>query len=569
MNRAQRRICFSLAFSLLWLPPLAGIAGAQSPAKAFILDSEAPALTSIDLVTGRTVARLALSGKPARLLRSPDGSRLVAFDPGPGEDKDERGYKAAGRSVATIIDPAAMSIVGRVELGFGVDASRAYFSPDSTRLTVLCPGYEAKNTSESQVRELVAVDLETGREAGRLALEHGAFPIAASKDGRTLPLLQGLPRGDKFPFPQSRLWIVDLIGPSVAAKLDTGTWMNFYTDGAHFYLLDPGKPDKNPQKNRNGTVQVASLEQRALGTSLDAGRAPRGLYPDERGGQVFIPSDGPPGAREAQLRVLRGRELAATLNVATNPRLLVRDRDVVYVVGEKTVTLVDPVALQVTATIPLAKGTDGLVDDDDIPTELTVSPDGKRAFVLYGLHNKVLVLDVEAKRAVGSAKTGRGGKKLFGNLMGGMFGIAGFLAAGYSPWAFAAPSMLAVRPDGRFAYALNSQTKDVTIVDAGTADAVEMIGGGGYALRVLAGGTLAVVSGGKLQLVDTARNVKSEDLDLPDLRGLAVSPGGAHAVALAKRTVLCVDGVTGKVLARLTDFVNASDVVFDAAAAPP
>ena len=45
--------------------------------------------------------------------------------------------------------------------------------------------------------------------------------------------------------------------------------------------------------------------------------------------------------------------------------------------------------------------------------------------------------------------------------MGGMFGMAGFLAAGYSPWAFAAPRMLAVRPDGRYGYAINSQVLEL------------------------------------------------------------------------------------------------------------
>lgn len=563
MSRAQRGISFSFVFGLVLLSPWAGLASAQEAAKAFILDSGAPAVTSLDLTTGKTGARLALSGKPTRLLRSPDGSRLVAFDPGPGEDKGDRGYKAAGKSVATIIDPAALSVVGRVELGFGVWAGRrAYFSPDGSRITVLCPGYDAKNPAEAQIRELVTVDLATGREAGRLVLEHGAFPIVPSKDGRTLPLIQGLPRGHRFPFPQSRLFMVDLAGPSVVAKLDAGTWVDLDTDGGHIYLLDPGTPDKNPQKNRNGTVQVASLDQRALAGSLDAGRGPRGLYRDEQGGQGFIPSDGPPGAPEGRLRVVRGAELAATLNVATKPKLLKRDREVVYVVGEKAVTLVDPVALQVTGTIPLAKGNDALVDDDDLPTELAVSPDSKHAFILYGLHSKVVVLDLEGKRAVGSTKTGSGGKKFFGNMMGGMFGLAGWLVSGYSPWAFAGPEMLAVRPDGRFAYAINPQTKDVTIVDASTAKDVEIIGGGGYGLRILAGGALAVVSGGKVQIIDTEKNVKALELELPDLVGLAVTPDGAHAVAVAKRIVVVLDGATGKEVARLTDFVAPSDVVF-------
>jgi hypothetical protein len=249
MNRAQIGTVVPV-FSLVLLSPGVGHAVAQPPTTAFILDSEAPAVMSVDLAAGKVVARLALSGKPVSLLRSPDGARLVALDPGPGEDKREHGYKSAGKSTATIIDPTAMSIVGRLELGFGVEPASARFSPDGGRVTVLCPGYEAKNPAEAQVRELVTIDLATGREAGRLALEHGAWPIP-SKEEQALSLIQGLPRSARFPFPQSRLWLVDLAGPSITAKLDMGTWSDLYTDGAHFYLLDPGKPDKSPR--RTGT----------------------------------------------------------------------------------------------------------------------------------------------------------------------------------------------------------------------------------------------------------------------------------------------------------------------------
>jgi DNA-binding beta-propeller fold protein YncE len=548
----------------------AGRLGFAQPAnKAYILDSGAHSLVAVELPSGKRVGALALPGTPWGTLQSPDGSRLVVLDRGPGEDKKERGYKATGKSSATIVDPATLKVVGHVDLGFGLEPGDWYFSPDSRRLSVVCPGYDAKNAAEALITELVNVDLATGRETGRLQLELGSVPIATSKDGQWLALIQGLPRTERFPFPQSRLFIVDLGGPSVGAKLDMGGWKMLYTDGAYFSLLDPGKPDKNPEKNRNGTVQVASLERRALAGTVDAGRGPRGLYKDEEGGQVFIPGDGPPGAAEAQLRVVRGAELAATLDVAANPKLTTRARDVVYVVGEKAVTLVDPVALKVLATIPLKKGDDELVEDDDVPTELAVSADGKRAFVLYGVNNKVVVLDLEGKRAVDAAKTGRGGKKLFGNMMGVMFGMAGYLAAGYSPWAYARPSMLAVRPDGRYAYAINSQTKDVTVVDGATGKSVGMIGGGGYALEPLEGGHVLVeVSGSELRLIDAERNVQAAEIMLPDLRGLFMSPDHSVAVALAKQVVLVLDGSTGKELARLTDFTSPDAIVFDKTGAP-
>jgi DNA-binding beta-propeller fold protein YncE len=537
----------------------ARVAVAQQESRAYVLDTGARSLVAVELPSGKRAGALALSGTPTYLLESPERSRVVVLDPGPGEEKGERGYKAAGKSSATIVDAATLAVVARVELCSGV-ARGASFSPDGARLTVLCPGYEAKNPAESQARELVNIDLATGREAGRLTLEPGSMPIAASKDGRTLAVIQGLPRTDKFPYAKSRVYAVDLAGPTLRAKFDAGTWSGLYSDGEHFYLMDPGKPDDNPQKNRNGTIQIATLASDAPVASVDAGREPGGLYQDEEAAQVYVPSAGPPGSADGELRVLRGATVAATLKVAARPRLVVRQRDTVYVVGERAVTLVDPAALEVRATIPLARASEALVDDDDLPTELKVSPDGKRAFAHYGLHHKVATLDLEAGKATGATKTGRGGKKFLGNMMGGMFGVAGMLAAGYSMWIHTNPSMLAVRPDGRYAYAINNQTKDITVVDGATGRSVEMIAGYGYSLEPLSDGrSLVEVSGSELRLVDM-ESQKAQEIPLPDLRGLFFTKDRSLGIALAKQVVLVLDGASGKELARLTGFTSADAI---------
>ena len=189
----QRLVVVTLSSTLAGVGP-GGAADERPAASAWVLDSEARSLVALELPSGKRVGTLALAGSPGFLLQSPDASRLVVLDRGPGEDKGERGYKATGRSSATVVDSGTLAVVGRVELGFGVTPGRAFFSPDSGRLALLCPGYEAKNPAESLARELVSIDLAAGREAGRLALEPGAWPIEASKDGRSLALIQGLPR---------------------------------------------------------------------------------------------------------------------------------------------------------------------------------------------------------------------------------------------------------------------------------------------------------------------------------------------------------------------------------------
>jgi YVTN family beta-propeller protein len=128
------------------------------------------------------------------------------------------------------------------------------------------------------------------------------------------------------------------------------------------------------------------------------------------------------------------------------------------------------------------------------------------------------------------------------------------------------PPQMQVRPDGRFAYVLNRDTSDVTVVDAETAQAVEKIGGGGYEVRLL--GEKVVVVGSEIQVIDAIRNAKVDEIRLPGLRGMLVSPDGAFAVALAERTVLILDGAPGQERARLTDFVKPTRIAFAHSSVP-
>jgi hypothetical protein len=204
---------------------------------------------------------------------------------------------------------------------------------------------------------------------------------------------------------------------------------------------------------------------------------------------------------------------------------------------------VDPASLQVTATIALVKGTEAVVDDDDRPFELVATPDGRRAFIHYPAHDKVAVLDLENGKAIGAAKTGRGGKKFMNALASGLsYGMTDRI------YFYGAddPPQMQVRPDGRFAYALNLDTSDLTVVDGDTAQAVEKVGAGA---EVMILGRYRGGRGAGAQLIDTARNVKLDPVLLPGLRPVR-SPDGAFAVALAERTVVILDGTTGKERAR-------------------
>ena len=539
--------------TLALLGPFAAAAVEGAGARAYVLDSGAPALVSLDLASGQRLATLPLTGTPTWLVRARDGRHLVALDDGPGESKGIRGYKAHARSSATIVEVPSLRIVGRVELGFGLDS---VLTDPEGRLVALCPGYDAKNPAESLPRELVIVDLAAARERGRLPLEPGTDLSWQSRDGRMLALLQGLPRTQKYPFPASKVTLVDATGPSVTGTLDAGGWDQVERDADRLYLVVLGKPDKNPQKDRNGTVDVISLADRRV-ERVDIGRGPTGGCVME-GGLMAIASQGSAGGASGELRFLRDGKLAVTLPVAARPMWVAPVAGALHIVGSKAVTLVDPASLEETATIPLAKGPEAIVDDDDQPFEVVATADGRRAFIHYPAQDKVALIDLEQKKAIGSTKTGRGGKKLLNNMMSGLtYGLSGRVYF-YRP---GDPPQMLVRPDGRFAYALNLDTSDVTVIDAETAQAVEKISAGGRSLAFLGGPTL-VVLGPELHFVDATRNAKVDQVPVPGLMGLWSSPDRATAVALAERSVVILDGLTGKVRARLTGFVKPTRIAF-------
>jgi len=352
--------------TLLACAALTGPARAQTTTRAFVLDPGAHALVALDLASGQRTGVLPLTGSPTRLNRSDDGRYLIVLDRGPGEDKDERGYKATERSSATVVDEASLKVIGRVELGFGLDS---VVTPPGGRLVVTCPGYQAKNPAESLARELVAVDLATARETGRLALEPGTSLTGYSRDGKTLALLQGQPRSAKYPFPKSKVTFLDAAGLSVTGTLDASGWRFVERDADRVYLIDQGQPDKNPEKNRNGGIDVVSLADKRV-DHVDIGRSPTGglLIGD---GLMAFASEGPAGGSTGELRLIREGTLAATLDVAEKPRLVETVDGTVYVVGSKAVTLVDTKALQVSGTIPL----DAVAGGGDHPFELAVTPD--------------------------------------------------------------------------------------------------------------------------------------------------------------------------------------------------
>lgn len=560
------------------------------PVTAFVLDGAGKSLTALDTATAKERGRVALEGEPETLLRSKDGSRLLVLDRGPGKFTVRFGYHPSGKSVVTIVDSSSMAVAARFDLGWGLGP--AHLTADGQYLVVLCPGYRSQKAEETLPGEVVVVDVRAGRVSGRVAVERAVETLLLSKDGRLAMVFSPRVAGDKSTKPLSaEVRFVDVANAALVSTLaidGSPGGATLSPDGAYVYLLDVGTPSKKPEKNINGRLHAVSLGTRAIEARLNVGTQPRGLVVDDQTSQLLILSDGAINKETkkstGELRVIRGATLAATVTVAPNPLFLrlAPDREWLHVVSTGALTTVDYVSMKDAGSILLDTAGIGIgaglaLFDPKHVSELAITPDGKRGVALYDRSSRLLVLDFEAHKVVTSVATGRSGVKL-GKFMGAVAAtalsayagqsLAGATGAPYYTYSVygvaAANTSIALRPDGKFVYALNTQTNDVTIVNVETGEVVDKISGGGRRLQLMTGGAVVTAVGGSLSSIDTVTHQALPDLAIEgQVLDLSLSPDGRYAIALADKTVVCLDGSTGKRLASANGFKHPAQVVFD------
>jgi len=324
-TRGRPRAALSLGASVALLSIFAvgpGAAGGdeETSPRVFVLDPEGLSVTALGLPDGSARGRVVLQGRPERLVTSPDGSRIVALDRGSGEDA-RFGYHPTGKSWATVLDARALDIVARTEWCWSV--GRWVFDLEGRHIILACHGYPSQKPEEALRRELVRLDLQTGQVTRRLEVPRPIDGLIAVGDGTKPVVYSGRETPKGQPAVSAELRFVDLVTLTVQATLaldgDPGPPTRS-ADGRWLYLLEYGKPDKNPKKNVNGRLQVVSIEGQAHEASLGVGRAPRGLVMGDEGNQVFVLSDGVP-SRERQidvpgiLWVIRGAAIATRIGV--------------------------------------------------------------------------------------------------------------------------------------------------------------------------------------------------------------------------------------------------------------
>jgi DNA-binding beta-propeller fold protein YncE len=554
-----------------------GLSAQDSGPRALVLDEQTRTLTAVALPSGRIEQTATLQGTPSALLRTADGLRLLVLDRGEGRDAGDKGYQAKTRAAVTIVDGRTLALRGRVELGWGL-APGAMLSDAGDRLSVVGPGFQGKNAAESLPREVVTVDLTAGKVLSRIELPRRATAAIATPDGRTAIILSAREEPRKAPALPAELRFLDLGAGTITATvpLDGDPGGPVLTpDGQFLYLLDRGKPNDNADKNVNGRLHAVSMSTRAVQVT-DAGSRPQGLVLDERGRQLFLLSVSTPVAgsknfdRPGELRYIRGGVPSAPIAVGGWPERLEVSADGASLYVKRTSGLTK---LSLPGLAPAPP-----VEFPQLVNEMAISRDGRRAFLLNGEY--FTTADALTGQKIESVRTGRMGKKMFLALRVGLATEAsrsqgerqaqqeGKSYYSYTEYSLREPrGTMALRPDGKAVYALNSQTSDVTVIDAESGVILEKVPAGGFAVHFMPSAGVALVpSWDTVHVVDLNTHQKHPDLitgSAGQFDQAELSPDAKVAVISGAGGVFIVDATSGKPVGTMKAFKQVVDVAVE------
>jgi DNA-binding beta-propeller fold protein YncE len=278
-----------------------------------------------------------------------------------------------------------------------------------------------------------------------------------------------------------------------------------------------------------------------------------------------------------ELRIVNGTTISAAVKVAGNP-VTVRfsdDKKIAYVISNGAVTPVDLTKMTASPSIKVSHSS----------SDFAVSPDGRRGFVLHRSEQfccRATVLDLTNGTNMKSFLTGSKGARIAAGLAAAAASVGSYQAGRsaaqsrgggtfyytvYTPRiAKAARGPLSIRPDGKFAYYLDVQTSDVTIVDAESGERLKnvSVGSGGHELVMLANGKyLAAVSDASVTIIDTDTNEMKTEVKLSgDVADFAVSPKGDYAAVIGKGKIAVIDARTAAQVASFDAFKRPTQFIF-------
>ena len=551
MQCSLRGSLLAVLVSLLALPAYAE--------RLAIADADGKAVVILDVATGKVLSSVSLPDAPSKVLVADGGKRLIAISRGPGKTNWLDQFRPTGKASVTVIDAASMKPAGRVELGW--DASDAQLTSDGRTLMVLSPGVDAGG-AEGRTGSLHVIDVAGVTSRGTVQLDRPAQGAMLSGDQKQAVIYsQGAPRAKR----PTLLRFVDLekmdaapVEVTIAAKTNPPAAFEGHD---LIYLLDPPLA-------RAGTLHVVSASQHKLVASHTVGQgASLGAFDDASGRLYVLAQSTEKGQRgwNGRLHVFKdGQPVGAATTIVDYPTRMSFTPDRKFAVVSGSDTFLMPLdTLQPETGMKAGR-----------PYEIHYGPDMKRAFFYYWDEQgccSVGVFDFPKREKIKAYMIGSTGARIGQALLAaaatvGSYstsrsaakssGSSSFYYTVYSPRvAKAGRGMMVIRPDGKFAYALDPQTDYVTRIDAESAERLEGIKVGSASRELVPlrdKAVIAVVSDKSVSLIDTATHQKSSELTFAGkLRDVETTADGSRGIALGDGRVVVFDAA-GKTVAEVT-----------------
>jgi YVTN family beta-propeller protein len=509
----------------------------------YVVNVSPSSVSVVDSKRWEIVGNIPLYPDPSYALIGPENRFLYVLHNGLFDLRDQF---TETPSVLSILDLSSRKLVRKIPVGWKV--MNMSFSKDERYLVCFNPGRPAGDKVERVPCSVTVINTQTNEVEATFSTNRSGKRALFTRDAsRIFVLSDGEPadKKDKRPQVKPALSVFSLNNEGPVAEIELeypALEMALSRDEKWLYILDYGHPSKKPKEHRNGAVHVVDMAAMKLVATHDVGIAPRELVVDPNTDAVTVVGLASVEEWRGRLYQLRGSELTPPVDIGFDPlRIGYPDP------GE---TLYLPNQNKVAMT--LLKSTDsGLV------------PNGK-----------VAIFNRNTNQVEHVITTGRASVK-FGQFMGRLalswaattlsyyqgyyraraLGMPFFF---YRVYWFPGPKpnlTLAASPDGKYVYALNTATNDVTIIDSEDGSVFDKVAVGGDCRRILlspGGKFIFSHTENRINLIDTETNAKYLQFRANgQINALYAREADRQIIALTSQSLLVWDTKTGGLVATI------------------
>ncbi|MBI3471234.1 MAG: hypothetical protein HY013_07750 [Candidatus Solibacter usitatus] len=558
----------------------------------YVVNSKPLSIAIVDQETFKKTGEIPIEKYATNFVLAPDGRHLYFLRHG--EYNLYYGYRGEARLV--VVDLNAQKVLK--DIPCGRNGSKLEFSGDRKYLLCFSRGSEATKKAKREEAMVTVVNAATNEVAATLSAGRLAKGVLFSKDLSRILVLSGREVAKKGAKPSKAavtVFTLDKEQPLAATEFDQDlAQMVLSEDEKWLYVMDGGTPNKNPQKNHDGTVHVLDVTTGKLAGSHGVGSAPRNMIADKNTAGILVLAQNSVKDLHGKMYEFRGGQPVAPVEVGQNPlylqrfgslpgRFAVSHSDMRFFPDNGPASTA-PIALNGAATAAETADSKSL---HGYPGEMLYFPEHNKVATLVrnarGETSKVAIMNLAKNQVEHVITTGRGGVK-FGKVMGMValsvaMSAASYYGGYYSAQATGSPFFtynvyaftpapvnveLSSSPDGRFLYALNTFSNDVTIVNIADGAVVDKVPFGGHTLRRIgAGNRLLGYTGNQVNFIDTKENKKVEAFKLASGRINDVEPdeAGNRLIALTSKSLVFLDAEKGSVISTVDGFGDALFVV--------